>query len=204
MLDFRNRIFASSLRHQRTVGAQARVPLPLIGAILDIVNGAERDSRKVVSAEVGRVNVAIKQVRIRNFKRLRSLDRDFEDGMNILVGDNDAGKSTILEAIHLAATGILGGRYLRNELSQHLFNNESVAEYIASVKAGAARTLPEILIEIFLADGTFPELEGNGNSTGDKATGFYLKVHFDDTFQAEYSNLIRVGTPLLTLPFQKS
>lgn len=28
-------------------------------------------------------------------------------GLNLLVGDNEAGKSTILEAIHLALTGML-------------------------------------------------------------------------------------------------
>lgn len=154
------------------------------------------------SAELRKAYMAIKQLRIRNFKRFRSLDLDFDDGMNILVGDNDAGKSTILEAIHLAATGILGGRYLRNELSQHLFNNESVAEYLASVKDRAARALPEILIEVFLVDGKFPGLEGDDNSTKAKATGFYLKVHFDEYFKDVYSNLIGSGDPLLTLPIE--
>ena len=37
--------------------------------------------------------------------------------MNIVVGDNEAGKSTILEAVNLALTGYLNGRNIRNELS---------------------------------------------------------------------------------------
>ena len=38
--------------------------------------------------------------------------------MNILVGDNNEGKSTILEAKHLCLTGIFRGKYLRNNLTQ--------------------------------------------------------------------------------------
>jgi putative ATP-dependent endonuclease of OLD family len=52
------------------------------------------------------------------------------------VGDNEAGKSTIIEAIHLALTGLYSGKYLKNELSQYAFNNEIVAEYIQSLEQG--------------------------------------------------------------------
>ena len=86
--------------------------------------------------------MAVRKLKVQNFKRFRSLELDFDVGMNILVGENDAGKSTILEAIHLAVTGLLGGRYLRNELSQHLFNNEVVDSYLESVKRGTAKPLP--------------------------------------------------------------
>ena len=146
--------------------------------------------------------MAVRKLKVQNFKRFRSLELDFDVGMNILVGENDAGKSTILEAIHLAVTGLLGGRYLRNELSQHLFNNEVVDSYLESVKRGTAKPLPEIMIEIFLFDGAFPELEGNDNSTKEKATGFYLKVHLDEVYKAQYAAMIRSGESLQTLPIE--
>lgn len=44
----------------------------------------------------------IPKVRIREFKAFRSFELELKDGLNILVGDNDAGKSTVLEAVHLA------------------------------------------------------------------------------------------------------
>lgn len=46
----------------------------------------------------------IPKARIREFKAFRSFGLEIKDGLNILVGDNDAGKSTVLEAVHLALT----------------------------------------------------------------------------------------------------
>ena len=54
----------------------------------------------------------IEKVNIENYKCFSGkFSIEFRDGLNILVGDNEAGKSTILEAINLALSGILGGRY---------------------------------------------------------------------------------------------
>jgi hypothetical protein len=67
-----------------------------------------------------------------------------------LVGDNEAGKSTILEAIHLALSGLFGGRYLKNELTQYVFNNAVVEDYITKLNAaGAIPIHPHILISIY-------------------------------------------------------
>lgn len=54
--------------------------------------------------------------------------------MNIIVGDNEAGKSTIIEAINLALTGILNGRSIWNELTEYIFNKNVVNRYLASLK----------------------------------------------------------------------
>lgn len=76
----------------------------------------------------------IKQVHIENFKKFKgSFDIELNEHLNILVGDNEAGKSTIIEAIYLALTGVYNGHYLRNELSQYIFNNEVVSEYITAI-----------------------------------------------------------------------
>lgn len=55
----------------------------------------------------------IEKLVLQNYKSFK--DRtviEFNEGLNILVGDNEAGKSTILEAVHLCLSGILDGRYL--------------------------------------------------------------------------------------------
>ena len=49
----------------------------------------------------------IRKVKIHNFKCYRDFEITLEEGLNIVVGDNEAGKSTILEAINLALTGIV-------------------------------------------------------------------------------------------------
>lgn len=48
----------------------------------------------------------IRKVKIHNFKCYKDFEITLEEGLNIVVGDNEAGKSTILEAINLALTGI--------------------------------------------------------------------------------------------------
>lgn len=52
----------------------------------------------------------IDKVKIHNFKCYRDFEIIFDEGLNIVVGDNEAGKSTILEAINLALTGIIRGK----------------------------------------------------------------------------------------------
>ena len=49
----------------------------------------------------------IKKIIIENFKCFEGgFPLELNKGLNILVGDNEAGKSTILEAIHLALSEI--------------------------------------------------------------------------------------------------
>ncbi len=56
----------------------------------------------------------------------------------------------ILEAIHVALTGMYAGRNIRNQLSTYLFNREAVEEYLASVKNEQPIAPPEIMIELYL------------------------------------------------------
>lgn len=54
----------------------------------------------------------ITKVKIKNFKCFKDFSLILNEGVNIIVGNNEVGKSTILEAIHLGLTGIMNGRYL--------------------------------------------------------------------------------------------
>jgi putative ATP-dependent endonuclease of OLD family len=110
--------------------------------------------------------VPIDKVKITNFKKIsETLTVTLNPGTNLLVGDNEAGKSTILEAINLALTGIFNGRYVRYEMSQYLFNRTTVNSYLDSISTDSPKSPPFIEIEIFFINA--PELstlEGNGNS----------------------------------------
>lgn len=46
---------------------------------------------------------------IQNFKSIRNLEIDFKPGVNLLIGDNGAGKTSILEALTIALGGYLEG-----------------------------------------------------------------------------------------------
>ncbi|MDL1976475.1 MAG: AAA family ATPase [Deltaproteobacteria bacterium] len=143
----------------------------------------------------------ISRIKIENFKCFETFDLTLNSGLNILVGNNEAGKSTILEAIHLALTGLFNGRYLKNELTQYLFNNQVVAKYLYDLDQGKVAIPPYILIEIFISGEDLPLFEGNGNSEKNKECGISLKIAFDDKYQAEYEQLIKKGN-VETLPIE--
>ena len=65
--------------------------------------------------------MAIEKVIIQNFKKFKNpFEVKFNENINLLVGDNESGKSTILEAIHVALTGMYAGRNI--EISyQHIY-----------------------------------------------------------------------------------
>lgn len=146
--------------------------------------------------------IHIKEINIENFRCFKGkFNLKLNEGLNILVGDNEAGKSTILEAIHLALSGLLSGRYLKNELTQYLFNNEIVAEYVDKLNKGESVTLPHILIEIFIVGDDLAKFEGDSNSEGKKECGISLKIAFDDKYQEEYKEFIKGGN-IKTIPIE--
>ena len=51
----------------------------------------------------------LRKVLIKNYRAFRDFKLEFSRGVNIIVGSNDAGKSTLLEAINLALTARLHG-----------------------------------------------------------------------------------------------
>src|ERR1700744_3811393 len=137
----------------------------------------------------------IKKVKIKNFKCFRQFDLTLNDEINLLVGNNEAGKSTLLEAIHLALTGILNGRILRHELSQHVFNNEAVQEYFDSFGEGRKpQPPPEVSIELFLEGNDLELLEGDDHTeNSDGKPGVMYKISFNDRHQTEYERFVQGG-----------
>lgn len=149
----------------------------------------------------------IEEVIITNFK---SISGPFSfaptQGINIIVGDNEAGKSTILEAIHLAFTGFFQGRPLSYGLNQDLFNSKIVQEYLQSFEAGNRRlSPPKIIIEVFFR-GEGPEFErlrGDCNSKGGtKASGFTFLVELDPDLNDKYELFLKNSSVIKSLPIE--
>lgn len=58
-----------------------------------------------------RNDMYIERLIIRGYKILKDLDITLKEKMNIFIGENDSGKSSVLEAIQIATRGRLGRTY---------------------------------------------------------------------------------------------
>ncbi|MDX8276576.1 AAA family ATPase [Acinetobacter pittii] len=147
----------------------------------------------------------IEKLVLENYKSFKNrTEIKFNEGLNILVGDNEAGKSTILEAIHLCLSGILEGRYLKHDFHQYLFNYEVVAEYLTKVKTDKTAKLPELLIEVyFQTHDELAEFQGSLNSDHNlKAQGIRFEIKLDDTYSDLYQDLLNSGEEQTSIPIE--
>ena len=87
----------------------------------------------------------IKKITIDGFKKFEHIEVEFNEHMNILVGENEAGKSTILEAIKI----VLNQQYKNSDkaILHDFFNINNVNKF---KNAPTVENLPKILIEIEL------------------------------------------------------
>ena len=123
--------------------------------------------------------------------------RDFEmepnAGLNIVVGGNEAGKSTLLEAISLGLTGRVNGRRAEEELNPYWFNQDMVDEYFAALAAGGSPPPPEILVELYLND-TTPDvqmLRAVYNSRAQDSPGVSVRISPSPDYAQEFAAYIQ-------------
>lgn len=133
----------------------------------------------------------IQSLHVRNFKILDKFDLNLNPDLNILVGDNGTGKSTIIEAVELVLTRKLGGRSIDYELSPYLFNKVCADTFLADINAGKKSAPPLISIEVFLKPtAELASLKGKNNSKKEDAVGIRLEIAFDPAYKAEYEKML--------------
>lgn len=146
--------------------------------------------------------IKIDRLVILNYKKFANFEIEFHEGLNIIVGNNDEGKSTILEAINLALTGTLNGRVIKKEISENIFNVDVVKKYIEALKTTPI-DLPNILIELYLSGDDIDELKGNNNSKRVDSSGISFKIQFDENYKKEYESFIKTTPKSLPVEYYK-
>lgn len=145
----------------------------------------------------------ISKVVIKNYRCLTDSVIELNRDLNIIVGDNECGKSTFLEAVYLALSGQLNGRSIHSELHPHLFNAGAVGDYISNLVNKTPSVPPSILIEIyFVDDPVLARLKGKNNSKRDDVPGVKMSIEFNDDYKSEYASYVVDATRIRTVPVE--
>lgn len=112
----------------------------------------------------------IEKIKIKNFGRFKEFFLEFDKSLNLLIGDNEAGKSTILSAIDMVLSG--SRSKVENYGIDHLFNTDIINDFLASDKK--YENLPILYVELYLNDQSNKDLDGKYNSEGVPAHGILL------------------------------
>jgi putative ATP-dependent endonuclease of OLD family len=129
----------------------------------------------------------VRRLVLKNFKRFKALELGFDSELNILVGGNEAGKSSVLHAIDMVLSA---SRSKVEALGlETLFNAECIAEFLAGERKIA--DLPELLVEVYLEgiDGNH-ELDGRNNSKGVDHLGIKMVCKPVDEYTKEIQTIL--------------
>ncbi|HIC9088390.1 TPA: ATP-dependent nuclease [Legionella pneumophila] len=126
----------------------------------------------------------IEKIKLLNFKRFKNFVYAARKGRNIFIGDNEAGKSTILQAIDL----VLSGSRSRIEAIglDTLFNRDIIQTFLKGTKE--LTLLPRMEVEIYLNDQQEISLEGKNNTEQKTCQGLKLTC---EAMIDEYSQEIK-------------
>ena len=138
----------------------------------------------------------IQKIRLHNYRRFRDLEIHFRQGRNILVGDNESGKSSILEAIDLTARG---SRHRVEDIGvETLFNVEVVRDFMAGDRQLV--NLPHLYVEVYLGNIVEEGLDGNENSDRTPAYGIRMSFEPDQALSRQTQAVLQ--TQNASFPFE--
>lgn len=129
----------------------------------------------------------IRRIVLKNFKRFKNLELEFDPELNLLVGGNEAGKSSVLQALDIVLS--VSRSKVESLGLETLFNAECISEFL---KGGRRITdLPELLLEVYLEgiDGHH-ELDGRNNSKGIDHLGIKMVCKPVDEYTKEIQAIL--------------
>lgn len=136
--------------------------------------------------------MTIKKIVIKNYKLLQDVVIFLNTGVNIFVGDNDSGKSTILEVLSILTTGKLNGYAFERQLKANMFTRAVRIAYIQALKSGRKVPPPEIIFEAYF-DGD-PIYKGSNNTLSEQdAIGINITAHIDEKNTELYKQMVTRG-----------
>lgn len=137
----------------------------------------------------------ISKLKIHNYKIFRDISIDMNESFNIFVGENDSGKTTILESLQMSLTGKISGAQIISKLNPDWFNLEVREEYKNSLLTESYKAPPKISFEIYFDgieddDVAFLHYKGTNNTSKEDAVGVRLVITFNEEYSDTYKQLL--------------
>lgn len=138
----------------------------------------------------------ITKIVLSNFKRFKHFEFDADPKLNILIGDNEAGKSSVLTALDI----ILSGSRSKVETLglETLFNINVIKDFLNGTKK--IEDLPTLFVEVYLSTQNDPVLNGKYNSTATICDGLRLECAPIEEYTKEISEVLAGDQP--NFPFE--
>ena len=131
------------------------------------------------------LGVMIDIIKFINYRRFQSFTINPNKRINILVGDNEVGKSSILDAINLVALGSV--RRVESIGLQKLINISAIEKFQQTRNYG---DLPKMTIELYLTGDFNHTMNGKNNSLGIKADGIRLICAPNEDYLTEINDFL--------------
>lgn len=131
----------------------------------------------------------IKKLYIKNYKLFKERTIELNDNLNIFVGNNDSGKSTLLEIIAIITTGKLNGYSFDRQIKPSMFNAEVKNEYLNLIENGEYSSPPSIILEAYI-DGLDAKYSGTNNECFENFAGIRLEVSISETNENIYKTML--------------
>ena len=129
----------------------------------------------------------ITKIRLINFRRFKNYTVIPNARINILAGDNEVGKSSILEAIDLVASGNV--RRIESIGLDRLINIEAVKDFNSGRRT--FENLPVLRVELYLSGDNFDfTMCGRNNTDGVECDGIRLVCEPNPDYRTEITSVL--------------
>ncbi len=137
--------------------------------------------------------MTIRKLLIRNYKSIENTVINLNEDINIFVGENDSGKSTILEALSIVTTGKVNGYAFERQIKANIFNCKEREQYIESLKTvSKPMEPPRIIIEAYL-DLDDKKYAGTNNELREDCSGIRMELSLNQEYADAYKQMLKAG-----------
>ena len=133
------------------------------------------------------MSLIIEKIRMINFKRFQDYSLEPKQRINVLVGDNEVGKSSILEAIDLVSSGSI--KKVESVGLDRLLNINAVHSFLHGERT--FEKLPKLIVELYVSGCNDHTMNGNNNSEQRVCDGIRLVCEANLDYRTEITHSLQ-------------